>query len=57
MEMVLVNDPKVDEKVSELFPRLSKGRARRANLNDSQAMGAGHKQGRSLNINSGAIGA
>ena len=29
----------------------------RANLNDSQAMGAGHRQGRNLNTNSGAIGA
>ena len=55
MEMVLVNDPKVDEKVSELFPKLSKSRDRRVNLNDSQAMGAGHRQGRNLNINSGAI--
>ena len=57
MDMVLVNDPKVDDKVSELFPRLRKASTSRVNLNDSQAISAGHSQGRSLNVNSGAIGA
>lgn len=55
MDMVLVNDPKVDDKVSELFPRLRKAATSRVNLNDSQAITAGHSQGRNLNVNSGAI--
>ena len=57
MDMVLVNDPKVDEKVSELFPKLRSAGRRTINLNDSQANAAGHRQGRNLNTNSGAIGA
>lgn len=54
-EMVLVEDPKVEEKVQELFKNLRKGGSRSVNAGDSAARSAGYSQGRNLNVNSGAI--
>lgn len=54
-DMVLVDDPKVDAKVKDLFPRLRSGSARSINSYDSKAKNAGHTQGKSLNNNSGSI--
>lgn len=54
-DVVLVNDPKVDEKVDELFGKLRSAGKSRVNAGDAQARAAGHAQGRKLNVNSGAL--
>lgn len=54
-EVVLVNDPKVDDKVNELFSNLTKGARTSMSTSDSAAYNAGKSQGRKLNVNSGSI--
>ena len=55
-EVVLVNDPKVDDKVDELFGgKLAKAAKQTMNTSDSAALSAGVKQGKKLNVNSGSI--
>lgn len=54
-DLVLVDDPKAEEKVRELFGKLRSGGRRRVNNRDSQAFGAGKAQGQSLNIAAGAL--
>ena len=53
-EMVLVNDPKVESKVTEMFGKVS-NTTRRVNTGDGAALSEGKNQGRKLNVNSGAL--
>lgn len=53
--MVLVNDPKVAEKVREIFPRLSKASSSRLNLRDGNAVAAGKAAAQSVNFSQGSL--
>lgn len=54
-DMVLVDDPKVAEKVMEIFGKTTRGSKRRVNSGDDSATSAGYAQGQRLNVNSGAV--
>jgi len=53
--IVLVDDPKAEDKKNELFDNLSKGRQRTANTSDLGAMSNGIAQGKNINISGGAL--
>lgn len=54
-EMVLVKDINVENKVMELFGKTTSTQRRVSNTGDGKAMSEGKKQGKNLNINSGAL--
>lgn len=54
-ELVLVNDPKAEEKMNELFGRNLSTSKNKMYLRDGQAQMAGHEAGKQINISAGAL--